>query len=168
VSAPPLPDVFGNYALGDFVEVVSPAGVDWWPQTPGWWLAGALVGFLTARAAWRRLRHWYRDRYRREALVRLTAIEGAESNDSELIRQLNTLLKLTAMAASSRDTVASLTGDAWPRYLNGECEAPAFDSVNASLIASGSYRSTPVNPAQRRNLLNAASTWIREHRDHHA
>ena len=44
MSAPPLPDTFGNYALGDFFEVVSPAAISWLPQTAGWaWLG------LTAR-----------------------------------------------------------------------------------------------------------------------
>ena len=33
VSAPPLPETFGNYALGDFAEVVSPAAISWLPQT---------------------------------------------------------------------------------------------------------------------------------------
>ena len=73
MSAPPLPEVFGNYALGDFVEVVSPAGVSWWPQTVGWlWLGAGLLAYLGLRL-WRFLRHWYRNRYRREAIARLQA-----------------------------------------------------------------------------------------------
>ena len=40
MSAPPLPDIFGNYILGDFVEVVSPENVSWLPQTVGVGVAG--------------------------------------------------------------------------------------------------------------------------------
>ena len=40
MSAPPLPEAFGNYALGDFVEVISPASISWLPQTPGWLFGG--------------------------------------------------------------------------------------------------------------------------------
>ena len=29
MSAPPLPDIFGNYALGEFVEVVAPNAISW-------------------------------------------------------------------------------------------------------------------------------------------
>ena len=65
MSAPPLPEAFGNYALGDFAEVVSPAAVSWLPQTVAWrWLAAALAVYLLYRG-WRWLRHWHRNRYRR-------------------------------------------------------------------------------------------------------
>lgn len=168
MSAPPLPDAFGNYALGDFVEVVSPAGVDWWPQTPGWWLVGIILFALIGRRAWRGLRHWYRNRYRREAISRLSTLNRDGVRDGELIRELNTLLKLTAMSAHSRERVASLTGQAWPEYLNAECESPTFDDGAAHLLASGSYTDAPVAPEQRAALVASASDWIRQHRDHRA
>ncbi len=47
MSAPPLPDIFGNYVLGDFVEVVSPENISWLPQTAGWvWLGAFLLAVL--------------------------------------------------------------------------------------------------------------------------
>ena len=74
MSAPPLPETFGNYALGDFVEVTSPASISWLPQTPGWLLVAAVIAWYVGRWAWRRLAQLYRNRYRKEALARLQAI----------------------------------------------------------------------------------------------
>ena len=168
MSAPPLPEAFGNYALGDFVEVVAPAPVDWWPQTPGWWVVGAIAAVFLAKKAWQRFRHWYRDRYRREALARLEDLRRKNAAGAELVRELNTLLKLTAIAASARDQVASLTGHAWPEYLNTQCETPAFDSALVPLLASGSYGHPAIDDATRTRLFDSASAWIQRHRDHNA
>ena len=123
MSLPALPDIFGNYALGDFNEVASPPAVDWLPQTPGWYLVGALVLYWLARAGWRRLKHWYRNRYRGEAVRQLAAIETSD----DLVVEVNRLLKLTALAAFPRPQVAALSGESWTEFLNAQCEQPVFN-----------------------------------------
>ena len=77
MSAPPLPDAFGNYALGEFVEVVPPPDISWWPQTTGWWWLGAVLAGFALHRGWKLLRHWYRNRYRREAAGRLQRLAGS-------------------------------------------------------------------------------------------
>lgn len=168
MSAPPLPDAFGNYALGDFVEVVSPAAVDWWPQTPGWWVVGAVAAVFLSKKAWQRFRSWYRNRYRREALARLAGLQQGNATGAELVRELNALLKLTAIAANAREKVASLTGECWPAYLNAQCETPPFDNAIAPLLASGSYSAPEIDRAMRAQLFDSVTTWIRLHRDYHS
>ena len=125
MSAPDLPEIFGNYVLGEFVEVVSPEGVSWLPQTAGWYWLGAVLLALLIRYAWRRLQRWYRNRYRREAAARLRQLT-AELSPERAPLELNRLLKLTAMAGFSRDAVAQLHGEAWVDFLNSQCDAPPF------------------------------------------
>ena len=163
MSAPPLPEVFGNYALGDFVEVVSPQAVSWLPQTPGWWLLGAGLLALALRRGWRWLRHWYRNRYRREALQRLQQI-AAEHRDQALVEEINKLLKITAITAYSRPAVASLCGEQWPEFLNRQCALPPFTAELAELLATGVYRTQALTASQGRTLLGASLDWVREHR----
>ena len=113
MSVPPLPEIFGNYTLGDFVEVVSPEAVSWWPQTTGWlWLGAALLTWALYRAGLL-LRHWYRNRYRAEATARLRRL-SRDADTVELVQQVNRLLKLTALTAFSREQVARLSGAPWP------------------------------------------------------
>ncbi|MGB1141792.1 MAG: DUF4381 domain-containing protein [Halioglobus sp.] len=163
MSAPPLPDIFGNYTLGDFVEVVSPEGVSWLPQTAGWYWLGAALLVLLARYGWRRIRRWHRNRYRREAIKRLDSV--AHDSADDLPARLNTLLKLAAMAGFGRDTVASLTGDAWVAFLNAQCDPSPFDAQLAPYLVEGPYRATAVTDADRTRLIAASASWLAEHRE---
>lgn len=162
MSAPPLPEAFGNYALGDFVEVVSPGAISWWPQTTGWWWLGALVGGFAARAGWRFLRRWYRNRYRREAAAHLRRLAGAADGDIA-VADINRLLKLTALAAFSREQVARLSGEEWVEFLNRHCATPPFSPEQGHLLALGTYTGQPMAAESARQLLAASLAWVLGH-----
>lgn len=162
MSAPPLPDAFGNYALGDFVEVASPGAISWWPQTAGWWWVGAaLLAWLVYRG-WGLLRLWYRNRYRREATARLQQLAAAPSPGG-LVLEINKLLKLTAMAAYSRERVARLSGDNWVDFLNSHCPAAPFSTEQGQILALAAYTGTELKPPAASRLLAASLAWVRQH-----
>ena len=162
MSAPPLPEIFGNYVLGDFVEVVSPESISWLPQTAGWAWLGALLLIWLLRYSWRRLRRWYRNRYRREAAARLQQLTTIGSHENWLI-ELNKLLKLTALAAFPREQVARLSGQEWVTFLNRHCSTPPFSTEQSSLLAVEAYRSSLLEDTIRQQLLAASLNWIRNH-----
>lgn len=162
MSTPPLPDLFGNYALGDFVEVVSPAAINWLPQTAGWALVGAALLALLLRYSRQRLRRWYCNRYRREAAARLLQLAQTTARDSWLI-ELNKLLKLTALAAFSREQVARLSGQAWVDFLNQQCPSTPFSAEHGRLLALGVYQSANLVETTRQDLLAACLNWVRNH-----
>lgn len=162
MSAPPLPDAFGNYALGDFVEVASPEAISWWPQTTGWWWLGAILLGYALHHGWRLLRHWYRNRYRREAANRLQRLAGEPENPG-LIADVNRLLKITAMAAYSREQVARLSGDEWVSFLNHHCPAAPFSVEQGQLLAEATYTAQAVEADTGQQLLNAVLAWVRQH-----
>ncbi len=166
MSAPPLPDTFGNYALGDFVEVASPAAVSWWPQTTGWlWLGAVLAGFALYRG-WKLLRHWYRNRYRREATARLQQLAGSRGSEN-LVGEINRLLKLTALAAFSRSQVARLSGEEWVSFLNSQCPSPPFSPEQGRLLALASYTGQGVAHETGQQLLAASMAWVDQHENPH-
>lgn len=159
MSAPPLPVAFGNYALGDFVELVAPAAISWWPQTPGWAVVGAVVLALGLRFSWRRLQHWWRNRYRAEALAELNGLP----HSADLIARSNGLLKRVSLVAYPRTQVASLSGQQWVEYLNSCVPSPLFDGGCAELLAQGSYRQLDADAAALAELQQACARWIAAH-----
>ena len=59
------------------------------------------------RFAWRRLRRWQHNRYRRKALQLLAALQARfESGDDSALLELAPLLRATALQASSRAVIA--------------------------------------------------------------
>jgi hypothetical protein len=161
MSAPPLPEVFGNYALGEFAEVVAPQAVNWLPQTAGWAWLGAGVLAVVLHRGWLRLRRWHRNRYRREAVARLKQLGSAQDTSSQLT-ELNRLLKITAMAAFSRERVARLSGMAWVDFLNAQCPEPPFTTAQGQLLAEGPYRAGNTDNTGG-ELVAAAQRWVLEH-----
>jgi hypothetical protein len=167
VSAPALPETFGNYLLGEeFVEVVSPVAVSWLPETAGWGWLGLILLALLLRFGWKRLRLWYRNRYRREAIARLRRLTDSGETESWLV-ELNKLLKLTALAGFSRQQVAHLAGQEWIDFLNGQCAEPPFSPKQRELLATGVYRAAAPEGNARKQLLAASITWVRTHEDSH-
>jgi hypothetical protein len=163
MSAPPLPEIFGNYVLKGFFEVVPPAGIDWLPQTPGWFLVAIVLAYYCSKKLWRALQYWYRNRYRGEALTRLADLPR-RGEPSELVVQVNQLLKITALVAYPRTDVAQLNGVSWTRFLNHQCESHPFDEATSKLLAEGPYRPLSVEPILLEQLLAASSYWITQHR----
>jgi hypothetical protein len=163
MNAPPLPDIFGNYILGDFVEVVSPVSVSWLPQTAGWACLGALLGGLFLYRGAKRLRRWHHNRYRREAIDRLVHT----TDQSFSIVALNKLLKLTALSAFPREQVARLSGEEWVSFLNRQCESSPFSPALGKIIADGAYRQSQLTHSTREELVTAALSWIRDHKSPH-
>ena len=161
MSLPDLPDIFGNYALGDFNEVVSPPAINWLPQTPGWYLVAAVLLAWLARRTWYWFRHWYRNRYRREALVRLNQLQGSD----DLVSETNRLLKLTALAAFPRQQVAQLSGVQWTQFLNQRCVQPPFDPALCELLELGVYQQRVVDKATADSLVKASQDWVNQHRN---
>jgi len=162
MSAPPLPGSFGNYALGDFVELVAPADVSWWPQTAGWWWLGALLAGFAACRGWRYLRRWYRNRYRREAAARLQRLADAPGGEIP-VADINRLLKLAALVAYSRERVARLSGEEWVEFLNRQCAAPPFSPEQGRLLALATYTGGMIGSDNGRQLIAASLAWVHEH-----
>ncbi|MEH6582440.1 MAG: DUF4381 domain-containing protein [Halioglobus sp.] len=161
MSAPPLPEIFGNYALGDFHEMVPPDGINWLPQTIGWLCLGVALLTLGLYRTWKFLRQWYRDRYRREAAAQLLHVKG---DHSALIKELNSLLKRTALVAYPRERVARLSGKPWSDFLKQEIDTPAFDDRQLQLLEKGSYQPVKLEPAVAQELQAATLHWINGHR----
>ena len=163
MSAPPLPEIFGNYALENFAEVASPEKISWLPQTAGWYGVGAIALFFGLRYLLRALRHWYHNRYRREARRRLQALSLAGEQENT-VASINKILKITAIVAYSRSRVAKLSGEHWVSFLNQQCEQPTFSKEQSALLATGTYCQQNIDRNEHTQLIEAGLTWVNCHR----
>ncbi|MGB0257285.1 MAG: DUF4381 domain-containing protein [Coraliomargarita sp.] len=159
---------WGNPSLRTIVEPEFPAPVSLMPATPGWWLLLLVVFGLVLRLLWRRRQRYLRDRYRREALAQLATIK-AELADGmhEAVRELAPLLRATAIAASSREELSALEGEAYATAL-AEL-APKQERVPVEALHRLAYAPLEdTKDVDLDGLIAVVEQWIQQHRGCHA
>ena len=164
LELPALPERFGNPLLrGELHEIVPAAGIDWWPQTLGWYVAGGFALLLLLHRSWRVTRRWLRNRYRRDALRRLAAVDvGAPPG------ALNEILKLAAMTAASRREVAGLSGVSWGEWLQQRTPSPVLSPATLALLTMGPYSVAETDLDQDSAQVHTdIGNWLKYHRDDH-
>ncbi len=168
MELPEFPEVFGNYTLQGFQEILAPGPINWWPQTIGWQIVGVLLLLLTLRWCWRGARAWWRDRYRREAARTLSRILETPAQPQNQLAAIAELLKATALFGRSRDTVAGLSGQQWLDWLDRQTEAHLFQGRSRELLTVQLYQANPAVSAEDvRALAQASAAWIHQHRSPH-
>ena len=159
-----LEEGFGTVARLGWEEVWVPEAVSYKPQTMGWGVLAAMVLAALIWVAWRAVRAYKANGYRRRALADLALLKARISEDLMCATALPVLLKRTALGGFARREVASLTGNSWVAFLNSTCE-DGFDASAAELLIRLSYRgSGGVARTDIGALINAVERWVRRHR----
>ena len=145
-----LPDM-----LAQLVPPPEPAAISLWPATP---LAQGLALLLLAGLlylAWRWLRRYRANAYRRAAEAELGRIADDPAQIAEILRR-------TALAAYPRQQVAGLTGARWLEFLNRHYPGNGFQGEVGQLLLLAPYRKSA--PATATALAHEARAWIRKHK----
>jgi hypothetical protein len=153
-----------NPSLEQLHDIALPDPVSWMPQTAGWWILLALVLAISVRQVVAARRRWKENRYRRLALRELDRIDAGL--DSPAARaDLPALVKKTALARWPRETVASLSGQEWLRFLDESYGERAFTEGPGRLLPDLAYATADTVPAESVRQLSAViRDWIRRHR----
>lgn len=151
-------------------DIVLPADISWWPLTTGWYVLLGLLCFVLSWLCFHLVRNWIDNRYRRDALQQLQSLsielESPATRDTSL-RQIQTLLKRTALSFYPRTQVASLTGDNWYKFLNSSTQQPAFPAATTATLQRIAYSSnslSEISPTAAEDLIKACRLWIKNHR----
>ncbi|MFV0934756.1 DUF4381 domain-containing protein [Pseudomonas jessenii] len=148
--------------------IALPAPVSYAPQTWGWWVLLGLVVVAVLLVSARRYWQWRRDRYRREALVRLAQLQKC-SDDLNALRELPELLKRVALSMSPvRNTkpVGALGGKDWQAFLARHSAQPLpadFSQQLAQLAYTPDATLLALPNDQRQHLFGTCKRWVERH-----
>jgi hypothetical protein len=159
-------DPITETALRSLHDIAVPQPVSWLPQTWGWVALAAFLGILLLSAFLVWLRRYRRNAYRREALRLLDGIAADIRNPiyrEKGVHELTELLKRTALAASPRSDVASLTGQAWARRLNSRGADNAFSRLLDDLEYRDDAAIAALPDHVADQLVLKSRRWIRGH-----
>jgi len=152
-------------------DIIVPSAVPLWPPAPGWYWVLVLLFVLVLVLVLRIVLRWLHNCYRREALAELAQQETGLADSNQRTTGITTiaeLLKRTALSAFPRETVASLTGAGWIRFLNhtrGRARALSEDKGQwFERIAYEPSVGQNLDETQARELVIFARDWITHHR----
>ena len=159
-----VPSDFGNYMLaGKIQEVVLPESVGWWPLAPAWYVLVGVGVLVLLTGAWRALRLYSRNRYRREILAELERLRRECAKDPSSLTRLPVLLKAAALHVFPRSRVAALSGDGWISFIEERSESSRFTPDIGRQILSVSYKPYAdwhLSNADIDQLFDWAALWI--------
>jgi hypothetical protein len=165
----PLPDPVTEASLRSLKDIALPPPVSWFPQTWGWLVLALILLLAVLLIFLRWLKHYRADRYRREALGDVAELERDIRNPvtrSQAIRSLAEILKRVALAAWPRNEVASLSGEAWTRFIRDRSGGKSGDTLQ-KMLNDLEYRSdesiSALPPDFAEDLIVAARQWIGGH-----
>ncbi|CAE6941597.1 DUF4381 domain-containing protein [Vibrio sp. B1FLJ16] len=155
-----LPKPPGTYILSKLHDVTVPPSVSWYPQTIGWKILAVGVFLVFLYIAYRLVRKWWVNRYRKEALE---AISQLDVNDSEMPKTLFSILKIVLIHLDSRN--AKLFDSAFLRKLDElNPQKHAFtDEVSKLWLGSLINPNIKLTGDQRTSLIEKARCWVKEH-----
>jgi|GEM_PF-220099 len=163
-GAPPEQEM--QSLIAQISDIERPPEVGLWPLAPGWWVLLALLiigSILGSIALYRTIK---RRSYRRSALRMLKRLgDGSDLSRSGLARQLNEILKRTALASPyyRHLYIGSAHGDAWREFLCASSPDFPDKAKTVDNLLQSVYR--PKAQLDARLSIAFCEFWIRQH--HH-
>ncbi|MEM8868006.1 MAG: DUF4381 domain-containing protein [Verrucomicrobiota bacterium] len=134
-------------------DIALPPEVAWWPLASGWYVVFGVAVIVVLVFSYRAFLKWQADAYRRAALRELSSVEN--------ISGIAELLKRTALATTSREVIAEMSGSVWLDWLKQTCDEPMPDHVREQLKFSAYKPDTADSSIDE--LRAYAGNWIRRH-----
>jgi len=139
-------------------DLYEPAPVVFRFETPGWFILAGIILMILFIVIFVQLRKYIKNRYRREALQKLSRLDSS----GPCIMPLFVILKQTAMHAFGRDKVAPLYGKEWLSFLE-ETGKEVHMSHYQEQVIQALYRGQEMEPDTQKRMLANAENWIRTH-----
>jgi hypothetical protein len=144
-------------------DIHLPAGISWWPPAPGWWILLALIILIVGLIYWWRQRQ---QRIRRSAVnmarLELDSLQShylKHQDARQFVADLSVLLRRLSISAFPRTETASLTGEAWLKFLDTPLQDHSFTSGPGRILVEAPYR-PDVKAEEMQPLILLCQQWI--------
>jgi len=147
--------------LAQLKDIHLPAPVSAWPLSLYWWLVIIIIVLIVGLAIYGVLHYLKKTKLTRLALAELAQLQqqGCEVND------LHHLLKRIVLSSFSRETAASLHGEAWLKFLDQQASSKkrAFSafSNNAAAWTLDLYSAKP-NMLAEPSHFKTCQNWLKK------
>lgn len=141
------------------IHLPPPPGV--WPPAPGWWLLALVLAASVGFAALQWRRYWRRRRLRRARERLFDATLQAATEPAARLAALSQLLRRAARSGAMPAS-ATLAGDDWLRFLDGDDAAYPFSGGAGRLLLEGPFRAPATHTDDASIALAALEALARQ------
>ena len=152
-------------------RLIEPPDIPFTWGAPGWYVAGALLLLTLLVIAWCLYRYYIRNRYRSLALQEIVAIEARyqpAGDYSQLLYQVNMLLKRIAITIYLRSHTAAIRDQEWIAFLNSSSHQTLFNHTDIQLLQPLYSYHTDIPGEAAGAFVSKARQWIKKHSTSHA
>lgn len=132
-------------------------------DSPGWYVVGGILLILMGLGLVRAIKHYRKNKYRREALRKMSQLIAEVPNDSEyLLFETRVLLKRVAIEKFGRLRVASLSGVEWLQFLENTGRNTPFTNCEILIHQDDDWIKTNIDE-QLHEAISLTKKWLKTH-----
>jgi len=117
-------------------DVHLPEAISWWPLAWGWWALLAIILCIVITVVWFIRKSIVNNRYRGFANTELELAFAQWKDDSknnDYLQSANAILKRIILHTSNNPSLATVSGSAWAKLLNGYSVKPLSETTQNAL-----------------------------------
>lgn len=142
--------------------ILEPDPVPFSFETIGWKILGGILLLALMIVSYKRFKLYQKNRYRRQAIIKIQKITAEKSQSGQKIRRLNIVLKQVAMEAFGRVTVAQLYGNEWLMFLDSKAKNSSFADYDNN-FTDAMYSNKEIEEKHLDAIYKLTKSWIHEH-----
>lgn len=153
-----------NQIPEDLGPLMEPDPIPFTFSTPGWYFIGSVLLLLVLYAAFKKIKKYNRNAYRRKALDQVNQLLNSQSKlqDDERLFGLLSQLKIVALHSYGRVEVASKNGDDWWSFLESTGKNTPFSEYKKA-ISDSVYKQITPDSSTLIKISDLTKRWIKTH-----
>jgi len=148
--------------LPQLKDIHLPTDPSIWPLALGWWLLMAVFLGVIVWLFFVIKKYLYIKRYKRMLFDELAKLEKKlkKSPDKSLVADTNILLRRIALAYYPNDSIASLTGADWLKFLDESGKTHNFSKGAGRILIEAPYRSGQLENYNGDEFIPLIRNWV--------
>jgi hypothetical protein len=141
-------------------DIHLPEAIGWWPPAIGWWILAALIPLLFWFIVWLYKRITRKTAVKTAKKLLLALQQDTSLSDKDKLGELSALMRRVAISQSPRAETASLTGQAWLKFLDKSVQGAPFTQGAGKVLADAHYQKS-ITAVDIVPVIKLCETWLK-------
>jgi len=142
-------------------DIHLPDAINWWPPALGWWIVALFIPLCCWFIVWLYKRITRKTAVKTAKKLIIALKQNSDLSQMEKLSQLSELIRRVAISQSPRTETASLTGQAWLKYLDSTIKGTPFTQGVGQVLATAHYQKSTTTDLDISAITQLCETWLK-------